>query len=313
MSGVIVPNDVTKYTFSFLNHEELGCAECVCKSWQQISVSDGYSLWKELFSRTFRTKRFEDESVKKSFKIELKRQPVETFLQLAEVINCFYCGVEWETKQKLSCTFSRQPSWSIVVEQGFGPTRGTKEGFEKDPPREARYYKYLGDVSADIREIREFFSSKMFLNETSNNAVEHYNSSEENFFKNKVFNFCCAPSYYRTFSADCTPIVHETVMTLLDRRENIPLEICLDMGRGNALGYYSSANNWAEPFKLTCIQDYSGVRLIKWIGLLPHGQFKFVKISGEGKTIIWEAREKSRDSSDYQNKSSAVDPIRFSS
>jgi hypothetical protein len=122
-----------------------------------------------------------------------------------------------------------------------------QHGF-RETAGETTYYKYIGKVPKDLK-----------LNK--NKIIDSY----------RLGNVCVLQStnekIYSNFYTSCFSINVE-----------------VDVGDGNTLGYYSSINNWEKPFKLTCVQANNKN---SWMGFIPCSEFKFIKIDHKGK-ITWE-------------------------
>jgi len=267
MSGTIArfPTEIKRHIFSFLEDKDLARVQCVCKEWKKLAGDD--RLWEALFIRMYKEPVPQGKLVIEAFR--LKRAKIiggEDALQ--NVVTTFLCTLKWNTKRRLECTFPNHPTYSMVIEQSFGPDRGTKMGIRSDRPEdETEYYKYIGNHSPGTDANLTFKASDQMIPHSlpiCRSIV--IITAEKKQLPYHAWNIVdvarMSDSCY--FSADIRGI---------------------DVGYGNTLGYFSDINNWKRPFTLTCVQGNEGKPV--WTGLIPYSQFKFVKIDSAGK-IKWE-------------------------
>ncbi len=247
-----LPNDVLLTIFSYQEPEDLGRDERVCKKWQKVSNDD--VLWKALYQRVFKQTPPQDISAKKSF-IKKFGLPVKDLNELQNIVTSFFCTLKWDKKRCLECNFLNEPTWSLAVEQSFGPNRGTSDGF-KGPADEMEYYRFTGEPypGDDFPWMRSNYRTTFTWN--SSDTIGGIPIESVIVAKNN-FNKATDRLYFKA----------EINGTRVDE--------------GNTLAVYSAINHWKQPFTLTRIEDKDST--IKWVGWIPFSEFKFVKIDKQGK------------------------------
>ncbi|MGC1878445.1 MAG: F-box-like domain-containing protein [Rhabdochlamydiaceae bacterium] len=247
-----ISRDADFHILSFLEEKDLGQAEQVCKGWKVLAGND--RLWRNLFIRLYNEEVPEEKSGKEA--CLLKRAITIDEGKLPRVVTSFLCRLKWDTKRRFECTFPNEPTYSLVIEQSFGPVRGTSEGF-RGPADETEYYKYVGKLSLGQPADQTFTTSR-------ENRLNHL-------------------PIHSTISGTTAVINGRQVLS-----ENVPgwsyftAEIKgVDVGYGSTLAYFSDSNGWKKPYPLFCIGQHT------WVGWIPFSEFKFVKIDQKGK-VTWE-------------------------
>jgi hypothetical protein len=272
---------------SFCGHEELCALQGVSKQWYVLAGND--QAWRNAFERFFQEELHLKKGCKEAFKKRLNPVCLDDIVDLANVTKTFLCSLKWDRKRAFICSFPGSP-YSITIEQGFGPARGTKEGFEVAPDEiecfqlegkcqaakstAATYFDESFTQCPDIKSIRSLsFNAKGIPFSVRWNNVGPGSSG---------FLATHLPSkgyIYYSFSGLLAGYVNDCVKGV-------------DVGYGNTLGYCSEINGWRSPFKLHCITGTSGNSI--WVGLFPKDEvFKFVKIDSKGK-LKWEQIEGNR-------------------
>lgn len=262
LNGVEVPREVfSTNVLSRLEIKELGRCACVSTNWNNLASND--NLFKELFRRVFQENPPMDIAGRKALCKRLTQISVDNKWDLYEIVMSFLCTLKGETKRRLECEFPNAPTYSLVVEQSFGPRRGTRQSFESSAAEQTEYYVYHGED--------EFFQEGI-----ANHLF--FRAASENLFNIPYCRSICIESGFK--KGVSYPFIH---IDPIGNPSDIQLRVeGIDVGYGNTLGYFSRLNNWKNPFKLFCIDSST------WVGMLPvHSNFKFVKIDRMGK-ITWE-------------------------
>jgi hypothetical protein len=135
----VFPKEVALHTLSFLESQDLGKAQLVCREWKELAGDD--DLWQDLFTRAYKEPIPEGKSGKEACKMK-SAKTIGNKEKLQRVVTSFLCHLKWNTKRRLECTFPNEPTYSLIIERSFGPDRGTEKGF-KGPADETEYYKYM--------------------------------------------------------------------------------------------------------------------------------------------------------------------------
>jgi hypothetical protein len=244
-----ISRDADFHILSFLEEKDLGQAEQVCKGWKVLAGND--RLWRNLFERMYNKAVPKTKSGKEAC-LSKRRTKTIPGGKLLDTLSRFLCLLKWETKRRLECTFLNDPTFSLVIEQGFGPHRGTPEGFE-GPVNETEYYEFVGPT----------FSGQP--------ANQTWTVSREDRL-----------GHLPIHTTMLWTIYHQEILKNMPEWDYIPVEIKgVDVGYGNTLAYFSDTDDWKQPFPLTCIGEST------WAGRIPYSAFKFVKIDQKGK-VTWE-------------------------
>jgi hypothetical protein len=290
-NAVMNMSDLMRYISSFCKYKELGALQCVSKEWCKIAGEDQF--WQKLFTCHFAHRFFPGEELptnqyREAFKNKLMPICPETFPEVKKVIITFMCQLKWDTKRQLVCEFpckrSFNNSYYFIIQQGFGPKRGTEEGF-KGAPEEVKYLQYNGNIIQTKQ--GESFSGYRF-------PVSHQPLYGKATLSTKSCGF--VPVEYDIFGDKFFAIRDEGVSQI--GYLNTPFDNCvkeeleIDVGWGNTLGYFSAVNDWKSPFEL-----YYGMGEAPqpvWSGLFPKQYyFKFVLIAENG-GITWERLQGNR-------------------
>jgi hypothetical protein len=282
---VMNTHDLMYYISSFCDYEELGALQCVSIKWYRVAGGD--QLWQKLFARHFSKEKLPTIQCKEAFKNRLTPICPETLPEVKKIIITFMCQLKWNTKRELICTFScssckdfcNHNNYHFTIQQGFGPKRGTEEGF-KGAPEEVKYLQYNGNI---IRTTPGGFFSYQQSGQCLKEEAPLFVSSDG-----------LAPGgYYSCSSDDASFTIQQYCggIVQIDHFDT-PLEDCvheyveIDVGWGNTLGYCSEMNDWKSPFRLHCVKGEAGQSV--WTGLFPKEyRFKFVLIDAKG-GITWE-------------------------
>jgi F-box-like len=263
---------------SFCDYKELGALQCVSKQWYLIAGDN--RLWQDLFACHFPQKMLPKTQCKEAFRNRLAVICPKTLSEVTKAIMTFVCQLKWNTKSRLVCEFPREPLCFFIIEQGFGPKRGTKEGFE-GTPEEVKCLEYNGHIFRE-EDYKEFY-------------YEKFTQCPETGIPLRVSSSGVSPSgWFSITGLDYLSNYRITIgylSTPLEAGVNECVEI--DVGWGNTLGYCSEMNDWKSPFKLHCVMGIAGQPV--WTGLFPKEyRFKFVLIDAKGR-ITWERAEGNRD------------------
>ncbi|MGC1878791.1 MAG: F-box protein [Rhabdochlamydiaceae bacterium] len=244
------PDDITRQIFAYLETKDLGIAQSVCKNWNGLAADDGF--WKALFQRAYKEEVPEGKLGKdllRSIKI------IKGEKELQKVVSSFMCQFKWDKKRRFECVFRDEHIPPLVIEQGFGPFRGTEEGL-KGAVDEKKCYEFIGDIAslgpvALVDHIRHMgnlpWPQGPPILEWVTSAVKVCVSSDSCFFEVTI--------------------------------EGV------DIQSGDTLGFFSDINEWKEPFTFICVPGNEGDPM--WAGRIPYSNFKFVKIGADGH-VTWE-------------------------
>jgi len=261
-----IPVDAMNRILSNLDVKSLGRIQRVSKNLYKLAGNDEF--WKNLFKRTFGVDLPSGAVGKGMLKngIIIKNEKA-----LIDMIVTFLCHVKWDKKTRLECVFPTAPSNAhslleksfekeimtrsetptMIIEQSFGHQRGKRTSMNSLAD-ETKYACFVGDVKWPYAHSK--------IDHEANGIIPY-------------------------FTQICSPISlcswHGAVLSSYFEA-NVE---GVDVGYGNTLGYFSSINQWKEPFELFYIQENNGSH--KWAGLIPNSEFKFVKIDPSGK-ITWE-------------------------
>lgn len=245
----VLPNEISIHIFSYLELNDLGKLPQVCKSWKELVNTK--NLWVNLFKYIYK-EDITTENVKNAFLFKHAEVINGTNGELGRAVTSFVCKLFWNKKCRFECHFSNTSISPLIIEQSFGPHRGSSEGF-KGHPDKTKHLKFVGDLP------KQTSNNKMKLTTKTPwpNEIPITISMEAPFHVN----------------------IHIGVAFF---------EACIqgvDVGYGNTLGFYSDINNWKEPFNLFCITNM--YEPLTWFGRIPYSQFKFVKIDPKG-NVTWE-------------------------
>ncbi len=244
------PDDITRQIFAYLEIKDLGRTQLVCKNWNGLAADDDF--WKALFQRAYK-EEVPDGKLGRDLLRSINIINGENELQ--KVVSTFLCQFKWDKKRRFECVFRDKPIPPLVIEQGFGPYRGTKEGL-KGATDEKKYYEFIGDFAS--QEPLALVDHTLFMGnlpwpagvpilELVTSAVHVCVSSGSCFFEVNI--------------------------------EGV------DVQSGDTLGFFSDINEWKEPFIFICVPGNEGAPM--WTGRIPYSNFKFVKIGADGH-VTWE-------------------------
>lgn len=244
-----LPHEIALHIFSYLELKDLGKLPQICKSWKYLV--DNKNFWVLLYKYLYR-EEITAENVKNAFLFKHAEVINGTDGELGRSVTSFVCKLNWNKKNRFECQFPNSSISPLIIEQSFGPFRGTSEGFE-EPSNKTKHLKFIGNLP------KQASTDKMRLTTTMPwpNGIPITISMTAPFQVN----------------------IHSGVAFF---------EACIqgvDVGYGNTLGFYSDINDWKEPFNLFCFTNM--YESLKWCGRIPYSQFKFVKIDSKGK-VTWE-------------------------
>jgi hypothetical protein len=300
---VEVPKEVFHNVLSFVGVQGLGRCACVSKGWKDLSCDDHF--FKELFRRTFREEPSREIAGKVAFCKRLTQVPVKDKQELERLVTCFICNVKWETKRRLECEFPNDPNYALVVEQGFGPNRGTLQGFESSPAEQTEYVSYQGESLVE----------KYWMGADLNNIVGYcIEQGKEKPFEQRIYNSLTrtaslnmlgTPCYQSSFICQERNALSNYICPISDLKTTPICVNGLDVGYGNTLGVCSNINNWEKPFKFLCMSKST------WFGIVPFSHcFKFVKINKK-REITWEKNGFSELKNQYNFNRAIPDPRHY--
>jgi F-box domain len=284
---------------SFCDYKELGVLQCVSTKWYIIAGDD--RLWQDLFACYFPRTLSPKNRCKEAFKSRLTPICSKSHVGVNKVIMTFVCQLKLDTKRQLVCEFPSSKlfhySYFFTIQQGFGPKRGTEEGFE-GAAEEIEYLEYIGGNNLQHKKGEEFFSQQFIQCPTSQNegiplCISSYGVSPRQQWEG-------GNSFISGYD-DEKLIDNKGPLGSLDDLLYCCANECvkMDVGWGNTLGYFSEINDWKSPFKLHCIMREAGQPV--WTGLFPKNyRFKFVLIDAKG-GITWERAEGNRHFGHYSS------------
>jgi hypothetical protein len=240
-----IPPEMMSNVFYFLDTQSLGTFEQVSHYCKELAGDDVH--WKKLFERIFKAEVPDGKLGKECLK---NVKVLHSDQLISKEVRIFLCYLKWEKKTRLECIFPGTTIPPLVIEQSFGPNRGTMTGF-LEPADETKNCIFLGNVgSLKLREIP--------LSIWTNSDLIHR----------------------------CTSFQSDVLLPEEEGFANLGVVIKeVDVGYGNTLGYFSDINDWKEPFELFCVSRPDGHHI--WTGMIPYSKFKFVKIDPKG-NITWE-------------------------
>jgi hypothetical protein len=279
-NAVEVPKEVFYNVLSFVGVQGLGRCACVSKGWKDLSCDDHF--FRELFRRTFREEPSREITGKVAFCKRLTQVSVQSTDELIRFVTYFICNVKWETKRRLECEFPNDPNYALVIEQGFGPNRGTLQGFESSPAEQTEYVIYTGESLAEKYWVGGDLGYVVgYCVEQGKNKVfeqRSYNSLT----RTASLNMLGTPCYQSSFICQEQNALSHSICPISYPRTTPICVKGLDVGYGNTLGVCSSVGNWEKSVKFLCMNKST------WFGIVPsYSSFKFVKINKKGE-ITWE-------------------------
>lgn len=275
----LVPMELQFRVLSFCDDKTLRTAQSLSKEWEVLACDN--LLWKNLFTRCFQEEVPTPNNCKEAFRkracpILINESPFE----LRRAIKSFFCGLKWNTKREFICLLSNQNYCLLKIQQGFGPNRGTAEGF-KDPADEVDYYEYMSIIDFPILAGEETF--RKFEKPTQCPG-----------YRKKVDTGNHLPVEGQPIPL-FESVVHAPLRILRSESFGVENLLCeeddepfvngkidnIDIGDGNTLGYFSEVNDWKSPFTLFCTQGNAGQPI--WAGRIPfYSDFLFVSINSKG-------------------------------
>jgi hypothetical protein len=256
VGGSFIPSDILYQVFSLLDVRSLGRVQQASPEFYNLGNND--LLWQELFQRAFSQNVPNGELGKEALK---KWHLIPDRIGLSKVLATFFCCLKWEKTTCLQCRFPDPSMPSIIITQSFGPHKEVLNGKIED------------EKNIPVDEMRHYWHGVSNQTYTPSGGWT-------------IKKLLSSVPYRRVVS---TPIT----LPLQDWRIDQVFIEEVDVGFGNTLGYYSSINEWKEPFEFFCISGVNGQQSIQWCGLILSDfsefkvEFKFVKIDPVG-NVTWE-------------------------
>lgn len=273
MSLQSISREIQFHILSFCNSKDLKVVQRLSRAWCQMACND--LLWQNLFTLRFNETPLQKNQSKEEFRKRMNPVCLQESGQLRKAVTSFFCDLKWDTKRQFICLFPKEPTYSINLQQSFGPKRGTAEGFE-GLADEVEYYEFTADISPGVPadQVVKIENPIKCPGPWLNPSTVSFIPSDEQgipLFESNSWTTARNPKVHLA-------IMQEFVSGKIEE---------VDVGYGNTLGYLSAVNNWKSPFTLFCTQGNSGRPI--WLGLIPNNQdFKFVSIDSKGSVTSYE-------------------------